>query len=520
MSRPSDPAMMTAMGQSPPGSEKHTPTSRRYWKDGLDTPTQESLHWTLLDSMDDHNAFTQDYLDRMECGWVESEEDRRRESLERAEAVVFAIELQENERARLIRLSQEAEEDANAARRLSREIADVAVDEERERRLSFGASVERYDRLVRQDSVKKVIEASEAERDRRVKAQSLDGPENRPPGDEAEQDATETVATRFVRGVIHSAAANMAGKTTHGATMEGASRPCYHPGTLSVLNELLRRRSSAEELVSRGVLRKAPGKAAGPIVEATKHALHRRQLAGTLETRLQQRPSIEDMGPMLTHSDAEVMEQMRREYPGSTLAGALERRPSIDELQQRGVLKAHPTADPLELAVNNVLDRKRREQGLERLLETRPSLEDMAMSMYMSPPAKAHSAPHMYQSKAKMLESPTRVADLTDAWPVVNATPNMTPNATPNTTLNTMPNTTLNTTPNMTPAGGVQCLSPTTAAAAVGSADTTMSTFDLALDAELEAARCAKPYAQPGTSRRVSQSRGDLTHAAAPHDMV
>lgn len=98
------------------------------------------------------------------------------------------------------------------------------------------------------------------------------------------------------------------------------------------------------------------------------------------------------------------------------------------------------------------------------------------MSMYMSPPATAHSDPHMHQSKANMLESPTRVTEL--AWPVVNTTPNVTPNT--------------------TPAGRVQCLSPTTAAAAVGSADTTMSTFDLALDAELEAARFAKPYAQLG----------------------
>lgn len=473
-----------------PGTEKHTPTSRRDWKDGvtqdsldrwmdgLDTRTQEGPHWTLLDSMDDHNAFTQDYLDRMECGWVESEEDRRRESLERADAIMLAVELQEEERARLIRLSKEAEEDAECARRLSREIADVAVDEERERRLSFGASVERYDRLVRQDSVKKAVEAAEVERDRRVGAQSLDRPENRPPADEAEQDATETVAARFVRGAIHSTAVNAAGvgEATHGGNMEGVLRPCYHPGTLSVLNELLRRRSSAEELVSRGVLRRAPDKAAGPIVEATKQALLRRQLSGTLEARLQQRPSIEDMGPMLTRSDAEVMEQMRREYPGSTLAGALERRPSIHELQLRGVLKAHPRAEPLELAVNDVLERKRRERQLEWLLETRPSQEDMAMSMYMSPPATAHSDPHMHQSKANMLESPTRVTEL--AWPVVNTTPNVTPNT--------------------TPAGRVQCLSPTTAAAAVGSADTTMSTFDLALDAELEAARFAKPYAQLG----------------------
>ena len=53
---------------------------------------------------------------------------------------------------------------------------------------------------------------------------------------------------------------------------------------------------------------------------------------------------LADMGPMLTRSDAEVMEQMRREYPGSTLAGALERRPSIHELQLRGAHLRMPRA--------------------------------------------------------------------------------------------------------------------------------------------------------------------------------
>ena len=59
---------------------------------------------------------------------------------------------------------------------LHRELADLAVDVERERRVSFGESVERYDTLVRQDSVKQAVKAANAEQERRVSASAQDDP--------------------------------------------------------------------------------------------------------------------------------------------------------------------------------------------------------------------------------------------------------------------------------------------------------------------------------------------------------
>ena len=142
----------------------------------------------------------------------------------------LAVDLQEDERARQIRQAKEAVDDDVAVRKLHRELADLAVDVERERRVSFGESVERYDTLVRQDSVKQAVKAANAEQERRVSAYDPASP-----------------------------------------TKPSPERAWCEGGVPSTLEHLLQRRSSADELVSRGVLRQSPEKAIAATVAATRH---------------------------------------------------------------------------------------------------------------------------------------------------------------------------------------------------------------------------------------------------------
>ena len=116
---------------------------------------------------------------------------------------------------------------------LHRELADLAVDVEREHRVSFGESVERYDTLVRQDSVKQAVKAANAEQERRVSASAQDDPAS--------------------------------------PTKASPERAWCEGGVPSTLEHLLQRRSSADELVSRGVLRQSPEKAIAATVAATRH---------------------------------------------------------------------------------------------------------------------------------------------------------------------------------------------------------------------------------------------------------
>lgn len=132
-----------------------------------------------------------------------------------------------------------------------------------------------------------------------------------------------------------------------------------HHAAAAMLEPKLEKRPSKEELVGKGLLKSA--------VCATRDQIHRKSIGDSIAHSLVKRASI-DHGQAL-HDKGIV--HLSHHAVGAMLEGKLEKRPSVVEVQEQGLLKNNVSATKQRLARRSLTD------ALEGVLEKRPSADSL-----------------------------------------------------------------------------------------------------------------------------------------------